>query len=251
MRDCWHILGIAPTSDLAEIKRVYRDLVKQYHPDRAITPERKRKNTVICARINQAYKQAIHQAVALSDPIDGSAIGTAEYQEHFHYASTSRTLSRIFRSRAVLWGILLFFLALQILGSITGSIEGIPGPITAILATFVFLFVAFFIYGIIFAGTLDVFIIWLFPRRLISNLGLENYENKLIWIMVLVINVVIFFYTDLITAPTIHDLTISIADGLLRVIGAGTVPGLLAINWLKELIQYKNVRGFVGQLPSE
>jgi hypothetical protein len=58
--NCWKTLRINETNDKDVIQRAYRELVKQYHPDKASTPERVRINTVKCAEINAAYNEALN-----------------------------------------------------------------------------------------------------------------------------------------------------------------------------------------------
>jgi hypothetical protein len=64
MKDCWAMLGISPTRDVEAIKKAYRDLVRQYHPDKARSPERVRHYTIKCAQINEAFERAIEFANA-------------------------------------------------------------------------------------------------------------------------------------------------------------------------------------------
>src|SRR3972149_8973828 len=51
----WDVLEIEPTSDLQEIKRGYRALIKKYHPDIA-----GHHYNLKCAEITEAYRQAIN-----------------------------------------------------------------------------------------------------------------------------------------------------------------------------------------------
>src|SRR5260370_20308577 len=51
-----------PTTDIVAIRNAYRELVKKYHPDTVLTVEEKRRYTVFCAEINEAYKEAIEWA---------------------------------------------------------------------------------------------------------------------------------------------------------------------------------------------
>ena len=55
--DCWTVLGIEPTANHQEIKRAYRTLVKQYHPDVA-----GHSYNLKCARITEAYREALKSA---------------------------------------------------------------------------------------------------------------------------------------------------------------------------------------------
>ena len=52
--DCWSILGIEPTDDMKEVKRAYRRLIREHHPDIA-----GHHSTLKCAEITEAYKEAI------------------------------------------------------------------------------------------------------------------------------------------------------------------------------------------------
>lgn len=61
-KHCWEILGIPKTNDVAIIKKAYRDLIKQHHPDKCQAPEKMRKNTIKCVEFIEAYKEAISLA---------------------------------------------------------------------------------------------------------------------------------------------------------------------------------------------
>ena len=62
MQDCWKILGLYHTSDVVLIKKVYRELLKTNHPDKVHSEQEKQVNTIKCAQINTAYKEAVRQA---------------------------------------------------------------------------------------------------------------------------------------------------------------------------------------------
>lgn len=62
MNDPWRILKIPPTSDQEEIKRAFRALAQKYHPDKAKTPEKERKYTVLFVEIREAYETALRYA---------------------------------------------------------------------------------------------------------------------------------------------------------------------------------------------
>ncbi|HVG17811.1 MAG TPA: hypothetical protein VNI02_02075, partial [Blastocatellia bacterium] len=86
------------------------------------------------------------------------------------------------------------------------------------------------------------FLILLFPRKLIGKLGLGKYENKLVWLSIVVANVTLFFFTDLIGIPNSTDRMFSVYDGIFRALAAGTLPTLLALNRLREFFRYKQVK---------
>jgi len=62
MRNCWQVLGVQPTGDLEAVKRAWRSLVRQWHPDTVSDPELKRTHTARCIEINLAYGTAIRIA---------------------------------------------------------------------------------------------------------------------------------------------------------------------------------------------
>jgi hypothetical protein len=64
-KSCWEILGIPKSNDTGVIKKAYRDLLKQYHPDKCQAPEKIRKNTIKCVEIIQAYKEALELASSI------------------------------------------------------------------------------------------------------------------------------------------------------------------------------------------
>lgn len=53
--DCWAVLGIESTYDERIIKKAYRRLMKEHHPDIAGENEKSR-------QINEAYEQAIKES---------------------------------------------------------------------------------------------------------------------------------------------------------------------------------------------
>ncbi len=66
MNDCWQVLDLPSTTDVAAVKRAYRALIKRYHPDTIASgpPEMIRRYTVKCGQINQAFRQALEQCTA-------------------------------------------------------------------------------------------------------------------------------------------------------------------------------------------
>jgi hypothetical protein len=258
VKDCWSILGIQPTGDTIAIRKAYLELVKKYHPDRALTPERKRKHTVLCAEINQAYTQATEQARIYSatdystpqpDPPRYSAADTqSDYQDNPAVAKAVRQYSGVFTRRFGA-GLLVLLFALQFLPYLSPSLlkrppEALRILVGAVATLFVvlFVFVIIFVYGVIVAGTLDLFLILLFPRKLIARLGLAKYENKLVWVSIVMANITLFFFTDLVGIPSSTDRMFALYDGLFRSLAAGTLPVLLALNWIKELIRYRQIK---------
>jgi hypothetical protein len=252
VKDCWTILGILPTDDITVIRKAYLELVKKYHPDTVLTLETKRKYTILCAEINQAYTQAVEQSKTLSEPqpdareeAPHSSIIDRDYPD---VATAFRQYSGTFVRRFGAVLMLLLFL-LQFLPYISPSLlkrppEALRFAIGAVATVFVvlFVFVIIFVYGVIIAGTLDLFLILLFPRKLVTKLGLGKYESKLIWVSLVMANITLFFFTDLIRIPTSSDRMFALYDGAFRSLAAGTLPVLLALNRLREFIRYKQIK---------
>jgi hypothetical protein len=252
VKNCWTILGIPPTGDTTAIRKAYLELVKVYHPDTVLTPEKKRKYTILCAEINQAYTQAIEQAKTASAPRQDV------HQEAPHYPVTDRDnpdVTKAFRQYTGMFvrrfgaAVMLVLFTLQFIPYLSPSLlkrppEALRIVVGAVATLFVvlFVFVIIFVYGVIVAGTLDLFLILLFPRKLITKLGLGKYESKLVWLSIVIANVTLFFFTDLIRIPNSTDRMFSIYDGIFRALAAGTLPVLLALNRLREFVRYKQAK---------
>ena len=53
------IFGLNTSATLNEVKRAYRKLAKQNHPDHFIDQEQKKKQEIIMEKINEAYKTIV------------------------------------------------------------------------------------------------------------------------------------------------------------------------------------------------
>jgi DnaJ domain len=252
VKDCWTILGILPTDDTTAIRKAYLELVKVYHPDTVLTAEKKRKYTILCAEINQAYTQAVGQAKTLSSPqpyvCEQAPPDPVVYRDDPAIATAFRQYTGMFLRRFGA-AIMLLLFTLQFLPYVSPSLlkkppEALRIAVGAVATLFVvlFVFVIIFVYGVIIAGTLDLFLILLFPRKLVTKLGLKRYENKLVWLSIVVANITLFFFTDLIAIPNSTDRMFSLYDGIFRAVASGTLPVLLAANWLRELVRYKQIK---------
>lgn len=60
-RDCFEILGLAPSASVEELRTAYKRLIKQYHPDRVhgLAPAFTRLAEAQTRRLNAAYQQAL------------------------------------------------------------------------------------------------------------------------------------------------------------------------------------------------
>jgi DnaJ domain len=257
VNDCWKQLGLQPTTDLAAIKRAYREQVKRYHPDTVSTPEQKRRYTIICAAINDAYREALRHAQAANaappDP-DDDAFDAAPHHRtsepamagsEFDYTSPghqANALGSFFKSPAALRTLLLLFLGFEIVIFFAGPLQNVPTAVQTLAGVFVALFVGFIIYGLLAAGALDLLIFWFFPRRLLYRLGLAKYESKLIWLAILAANGFVFFFTNLIAHPGRHEMAAVMLDMAVRTAATVTVPLLVALLWLRDLLRYRRIR---------
>lgn len=259
MSDCWKILGLAPTVDLAAIKRAYREQVKLYHPDTVATPEQKRRYTIICAGINDAYREAVRRAQAASsaqsaqgDTNDEASADApyptdaefAEADEAFRDAergnSSVEGFRRFFKSPSALRTILFVFFGFEMLVFFNGPARHVPVAAQTMAGIFIALFIGFVIYGLLVAGAIDFLIFWFFPRRLLDRLGLAKYESKIVWFVLAAVNISIFFFTKLIPHPG-HEKAAVILDMTVRAAASGTIPLGLVLFWLRDLIRYRRI----------
>lgn len=254
--NCWKRLELQPTTDLVAIKRAYREQVKRYHPDTVMTPEQKRRYTIICAAINEAYREAVRWARAASAAAaDAGHDGFAhtDRQDTGEFATTtseSESVSSLhqpnapaafFKWPAALRTLLLLFLGFEIVIFFTGPVN-MPGTVETVAGVLVALFVGLFIYGVLVAGALDLLIVWLFPRRLLDRLGLAKYESKLIWLLILAANGSVFFLTKLIAHPGRQRTVEVLLDITVRAAATLTVPAGVALFWLRDLVRYRRIK---------
>jgi hypothetical protein len=255
--DCWKILGLQPTTDLAAIKRAYREQVKRYHPDTVTTPEQKRRYTIICAAINDAYREAVRRAQAANAAqadAGPDSFADAPHQDESEFATAGNpfdyaahgqqqnALGSFFKSPTALRTLLLLFVGFEIVIFFAGPMQNVPTTVQTLAGIFIALFVGFIIYGLLAAGALDLLIFWFFPRRLLYRLGLAKYESKLIWLAILAANGFVFFFTNLIAHPSHHQMTAAILDMAVRMAATVTVPLIVALLWLRDLLRYRRIR---------
>jgi triphosphoribosyl-dephospho-CoA synthetase len=251
--DCWKRLGLQPTTDLAAIKRAYREQVKRYHPDTVASPEQKRRYTIICAAINDAYREAVRRAQAAhADAADSSAdarpaeagesAGAAGEFTSAAPAYSQNALGSFFKSPGALRTLLLLFFGFEVIVFFAGPVRNLPSAFEAMAGLFLALFVGFIIYGLLVAGALDLLIFWFFPRRLLERLGLARYESKLIWLVILITNAFVFFFTNLIAHPRGHEMATALLDVVVRAAATLTVPLVVALLWLRDLMRYRRLK---------
>jgi len=257
VNDCWKRLGLQPTTDLAAIKRAYREQVKRYHPDTVTTPEQKRRYTIICAAINDAYREALRWAQAANPTASGAdpeAFAGVPHSESSDFTASrpafedatpgdgQNAFAAFFKSPAALRTLLLIFFGFEIIIFFAGPVKNVPATAQTLAGIFVALFVGFILYGLLVAGPLDLLIFWFFPRRLFYRLGLAKYDNKIIWLVTLAANGFVFFFTKLIAHPGHHEAAAVILDVTVRVAATIMVPLIVALLWLRDLLRYRRIK---------
>lgn len=80
----YQVLGISSTATNAEIKRAYRALSLQYHPDRNQSEEAKQKIQEINAAYEVLGDEEKRRQYDLSGQIEGQGGGARDFQFHFH-----------------------------------------------------------------------------------------------------------------------------------------------------------------------
>lgn len=207
-KDCWAILEIARTKDLAIIKKAYRELIKQYHPDKVQAPEKKRKNTIRCVKIILAYKEAMEYAethqfepetILRTEPVVQASL-SKQKQSVFVRAFATFLLLFLF----IIPAIFLFIELLNIYPAFSHSMnfvftfyESMPleSPLKMIIS-----FPLALILGALFNGMLSIFttapVMYLWG--VLSDTKYEKYMFKIGYAIITGLNIsVIYFATDL------------------------------------------------------
>ncbi|MBF0433721.1 MAG: J domain-containing protein [Fibrobacteria bacterium] len=238
MKSCWEILHISVTSDQERIKQAYRDLVKKYHPDTVQVPEKIRKYTIHCAKINEAYNEAIK--FAKSQPYFDSQ-RTSQYPKegekswYFEYGLNFIGFS-IF---------ILFLIGIYtIIAFIPDKINSLPDThiIKIIFLVLLIVFVGGIIVGGCVLGLLDMFLVFVIDG-VISNLGLDKYVSKIKWLLILVFNIYILYFTSF--GDTLLDKDDQMAqlyNAIWRIVVSSTVPLILLISWLQDILAYRKLK---------
>src|SRR4030042_6622518 len=63
------LFGLNPDSTLSDVKKAYKKLAKNNHPDHFINDEQKKKQDKIMARINEAYKIIINNFAKIKNEV--------------------------------------------------------------------------------------------------------------------------------------------------------------------------------------
>jgi hypothetical protein len=240
MKDCWQILGIRATVDAGTIRRSYLDLIKKYHPDTVFTPEQKRRDTIRCAEINNAYEDAIRLAQLLAAMPSGVSTETV-----------NRRTGRLWYSKLAMYsatvvGFFIIFVMISFLiVFVTSGVKSLSDTniIRVVFASVLTFAISTSIIGFCMMGIFDMLIAFLFPSKLLLKVGLERYEKKLIWFSMVIFNLYILYFTGLGNVLLKdNDKMSDLYVGIWRVCGAGTVPFIFALDWIKDVIKYARVK---------
>lgn len=239
-RSCWNVLGVPPYCDRVMLKRAYRDLVKIYHPDKSTSPESKRKNTIRCAAIIDAYKLAL---ALLAAPLPTSAIESPRDSR----SNVQGTFMSGFR-QAVLFIVTLVTLSLVVGVLLVFGTDWIHSlspthPIRVAVELSLFLF-----FGTVvsmFLAVLDIFVMLLFPRRLLERLHLERFDAKLTWLAVLTLHCVLAFSIEV--GPSFRESSFQAHPSWLtslysitwRFVAAFTIPLWFLADWLLVNLRFR------------
>jgi hypothetical protein len=182
MKNCWSVLGIPPGSGEAIIKARFRELVKQWHPDKVQSPEKKRRYTIKCAEVNYAYREAL------------TAHRNRPAEE---VAAESPRVSRRYRVATVVGGVIglavaIAFLSLVIAGPLALVARlGDSHPVSIAIHIVVSV-LGGLLFGMVFTFVPDA-IAFFATQKLWEKLALGRYEEKLSWCVVLALNLFIMF----------------------------------------------------------
>lgn len=239
MKICWDVLQIKSTSDVEAIKIAYRRIIKRYHPDTVKSPEKKREYNIHCAQINNAYEEALKFAAN-----DNTFTAQVEFTQSVSW------LYNVYLYALAIFTILFVFLGISFLIYFsTTYLNSLPetNVIKTLSKTIVSLLGSVIFGGLFLAGTIDLILIFLFPRRIIYKFNLEKYEYKLLWTWILLGNILIFYFTSLgDLGASINDPMYRLYNGIWRAACATTLPLCFFSDWLRVIIINKKLtrKGF-------
>ncbi len=260
MKTCWTVLGIPYSTDKQVVKRAYRSLMKQYHPDTVQSPEKKRKYTIKCYDINRAYEEAIWEVErglhrtgtvtasngppewpggTVTQPMRGYSSFWMEYHTHVTFLAAISLLTGLgFFAGSPGWHILIHSVTLATLA-------------TAIWSAFVGCLLSGLIY---FAEFNALFIFSIFMTMILGALGLatafEKIWSKTTWTFMVCANVFLVYWSS---QPGMKDFfptdPFSTAYTVIfRVVFVSAAPFLFLIFWLDDLIRYRKVKDKVASI---
>lgn len=240
MKDCWKILGIHRNNDLTTIKKAYRELIKKYHPDKVQSPEKKRKYTIKCAEIIDAYDRAMEEAKSYDDAFDYTSASSQAVSTPW-YEKLQYIIGFIF--------VILFFLAISFVISKLSSLP--DSHLLKITFGYILLFfMSLFFGGIAISSVINLFIIGVIGKsRFMAKLGLEKYEMKILWVLMVIINIVLFYFTEIGSYMYSSDRPAPKVDNAIwRAVGAGTLPVIFFLFWIERFLTYNRAKDKVNAI---
>jgi hypothetical protein len=167
MKNCWGVLQMQPTNDVDAIKRARRSLIKEWHPDIAVSAEDKQRRTSRCSEINAACDEAVRLANGWKrTPADPDADRETTIPTH-RIVRTSFAVKHF--SLLFVLGLVLFIVALRVMF-----------PAVVVLITF--------LIGVGLIGFIDLLLFWLLIKPLLSKIGLQQIPA---WFLLLLANILI------------------------------------------------------------
>lgn len=262
-KKCWHILGIKPTSDLRIIRKAWLELIKIHHPDTVHTPEQKRKFTILCAEINNAYEDAQRIAPFVEYKSDEGINPCITYEAQNSWSSKSISIFMKLLVVSVMF-ILLSSLSFFIYKNIPEGFLSIPtifviifrGLLLAALYLIYLTIVGIFVIGIIDWMIFEFLLRLPFISYILRKHRLEKYELKLTWFLIVLTNMSIVYFSDLteinkvIIFSSLDNLRYPISV-FLSLSAACLVPVWFAADWVNDFIKYIKLKkkGSVTSIP--
>jgi len=255
--DCWKVLGVSEGTDAGALKRRYRELMKQHHPDRALTPERVRRSTIRSAEIIRAYGEAQTAAKKQSRPrtTQESAPRTQQAQAPTRYPSTwvDRLFSRLSGNTGAVvilvvigLGTFLIVETLDLLESWAlhapagGFRAVVGGSVLAVLGGVALSFPYWFLLVTVFFSLV---------HYLLRQSGVVRFADKLAWLIVVAVHTTVLGGVfDFGRDPDLALLE-QIPGVLFALVVAYAVPIALAWGWVFDFVRYRRARNTVLACP--
>lgn len=238
---CWKILGIPKNSNSLAIKEAYRNLVKKYHPDLAQTPEKIRKYTIICAEINIAYKEALNNISQNENLVESLNFNSLENKNE-KYATFFLVLAGIV---GVIFFVLIWYgfsKGIDLISSLDGT-----NPIKIFITAIITFAISVMVGGFILSFSINFFLLYvlktLFLDWLISKLEIPKYEDKILWIILVLVNTYLFWGTELGNLGLKSKLDFSYYYNLIwKITAAYSLPLFFLIDWIFSFVKYNTIK---------
>ncbi len=230
VKDPWKVLGIQPTTDMDEIKKAYRALAQKYHPDKARTPDKKRKYTILFVEIKEAYETALQLA--------RHHVGTPKETRVSSASSSLR--DTVPWQEWVKAAFLLVGASVGILLFIQAGLYARSFPETH-LFPIAFISVLSILTGCFAGWFLSYLLLLLYmPIRfgILEKIGLEKYADKLGWLFAVTLWLIVTSQIG-IPEPNVRQ----IGNAVTWFIAFGFGPVLMLGIWIADYLKYKKIKG--------